>query len=45
MQGLAPTLFELCEKTGDFSKLAAACQERENLLEFAAAIILGEQKK
>lgn len=38
-QGLAPTLFELCEKTGDFSPLIDACQQRDDLLGYAAGLI------
>jgi hypothetical protein len=38
-RGLAPTLFELCEKTGDFTPLVSACREREDLLGFAAGLI------
>ena len=38
-RGLAPTLFELCEKTGDFAPLVSACREREDLLGFAAGLI------
>ena len=38
-RGLAPTLFELCEKTGNFAPLVSACREREDLLGFAAGLI------
>jgi len=38
-QGLAPTLFELCEKTGDFTPLIEACADRDDLLGFAAGLI------
>jgi hypothetical protein len=43
-RGLAPTLFELCEKTGDFSLLISACREREDLLGFAASLIKAKQR-
>lgn len=38
-RGLAPTLFELCAKTGNFAPLVSACREREDLLGFAAGLI------
>ena len=38
-QGLAPTLFELCEQTGDFQPLIDACAERDDLLGYAAGLI------
>ena len=38
-QGLAPTLFELCEETGEFQPLIDACQQRDDLLGFAAGLI------
>ena len=43
-QGLAPTLFELCEKAGDFSLLINACQDRDDLLGFAAGLIQSQDK-
>ena len=43
-QGLAPSLFELCDKAGDFSTLIEACQQRNDLLGFAAGLIQSRQK-
>lgn len=37
--GLAPSLFELCERAGDFEPLISACKERDELLGFAAGLI------
>ena len=38
-QGLAPTLFELCDETGEFQPLIDACVERDDLLGYAAGLI------
>lgn len=36
--GYAPSLFELCEKAGDFRKFLQACRERGDLLGFATGL-------
>lgn len=38
-QGLAPSLFELCDNAGDFQPMIRACQERDDLLGLAAGLI------
>ena len=44
-QGLAPTLFELCEETHDFQPLIEACAQRDDLLGYAAGLIQAELNK
>lgn len=44
-QGLAPTMFELCERSGDFAPLIEACQERDDLLGYAAGLIQSKSNK
>jgi hypothetical protein len=37
--GIAPSLYELSQQAGDFSKLIASAEERQDLLSFAAGLI------
>lgn len=37
--GIAPSLYELCEKAGSFDRYLTACKEREDLLGYVAGLI------
>jgi hypothetical protein len=37
--GIAPSLYELCDKSGSFDRYLAACKEREDLLGYVAGLI------
>ena len=43
--GIAPSLYELCQRKGDFSKLVASSRERGEMLSFAAGLVAQSLKK
>jgi len=42
-QGIAPTLFDLCRKSGSFRPMLELCREKGDLLGFATALLQERQ--